>query len=553
MTSASPSSLRPVLPSLIATPWLLMITTSSSLYLRNQADLHYRFDVLYTFVGAALLILLAGVLIAAGARKRAGFRALLWGYYLLAPLFFVLQGIHAWDEATPGLPLGALAVALYIVSTIALARYVSPAKAIPVFTLVGVALVMVDVFLFASSFQRAEQDQTVQPVATKPGDRTSNRPNIYHLVLDEYQTDMFQLTLSDEVRHKLSGFTFYEQATALFGRTEMSLPSIFSGRNYDFISAPVDYQKAAFSLDRSIFGPLKSHGYETRAVMFPVFSFVLEGFDHVSFHPISIRSYRMAITLFVKVWAFSVLPQRVSELFMDTTDVDQLKYKNLLPVSAPVESYENMLKTISTEGSLPGSNRYQFIHLLLPHFPYVLSKDCGHKANVRTSPLEQSQCATSLVLKFIDRLKQLGRFRDSLIIIQSDHGARFELKDGRLKGIAENDTSRFGAEFSKARARSLLLVKPPGTGDERDFVISNAPVSLLDVAPTIIQATGMTSNLEFDGRSVLDPGLDSKRTRYYYFYNKRGTQGQHIDKMTRFRIEDSGYINEGLVKSGEFK
>ena len=64
MIASSPFTLRTALISLIATPWLILITTSTDLYLRNQAELHYRFDVLYPFLGVALVVFLAGTMIA---------------------------------------------------------------------------------------------------------------------------------------------------------------------------------------------------------------------------------------------------------------------------------------------------------------------------------------------------------------------------------------------------------------------------------------------------------------------------------------------------------
>lgn len=532
------------------------MSTASALYLKNQADLQYRYELLYPFLGAAFCVFGIGIAIALVAKKVKSFSAVLWAYYLLAPAYMIFQsGAEPLTEPTSLTIWGVVFVVIFLGLTVLLDKKLSIPQVVPLFAMISCAFIALDSYNFFSGYQSGK---SLYPVMTDKNLQESSdekRPNIYHLVLDEYQTDMFTLTLSPEVKEKLSGFTLFDNATALFGRTEMSLPSVFSGRRYNFDSPPVEYQKAAFSGENSLLSILKKYGYQTYAVMFRVFDFDLEQFDSIAFHqPVWEFDSSTADVNFRKLWAYSVLPSAIIGQFLDPIDLDQLKHKNLLPVSAPIESYESMLGIIAQEKQLPASGRYQFIHLLVPHFPYVLKSDCSYTQGVKSSPLAQSHCATKLITDFIETLKALGRFDDSIIIIQSDHGARFKIVDGKLRGLGESDKVRFSTAWSRARSRSLLMIKPAGvTATEAAFYTSGAKVSLLDIAPTIVQSLGLSSGQTFDGSNIVDPAfIESDQPRYYYFYNKKGARGKHLIKMTRFRIEDSRLIDEGLVKTGVF-
>ena len=147
---------------------------------------------------------------------------------------------------------------------------------------------------------------------------------------------------------------------------------------------------------------------------------------------------------------------------------------------------------------------------------------------------------------FIKRLKDLGRFDNSLIIFQSDHGSLFKVKGDRLVNIAGQGNSSI--PYSTARSRSLLLIKLPGVSADAELSISNFEASLVDIAPTIDRALGLEMSSDFSGFdlfSQLDKG--KQRVRYYHFHKKKG-KGGWTDKMVRYRISNSTMTREGSVK-----
>ena len=50
--------------------------------------------------------------------------------------------------------------------------------------------------------------------------------------------------------------------------------------------------------------------------------------------------------------------------------------------------------------------------------------------------------------------------------------------------------------------RALLLVKPVGKSDP--FTVSESEASLMDIAPTILEALAVDNDLEFDGKVLTE-------------------------------------------------
>ncbi|HEV2494186.1 MAG TPA: sulfatase-like hydrolase/transferase [Terriglobia bacterium] len=95
----------------------------------------------------------------------------------------------------------------------------------------------------------------------------------------------------------------------------------------------------------------------------------------------------------------------------------------------------------------------------------------------------------------------------SLIILTADHG----------ESLGEHGESTHGYFIYQSTVHVPLIVKwPKGTGPYTREV--TAPVSLIDVAPTILQVLGMTAPPTFQGQSLLDlvgPGAPAVQREVY--------------------------------------
>jgi len=92
------------------------------------------------------------------------------------------------------------------------------------------------------------------------------------------------------------------------------------------------------------------------------------------------------------------------------------------------------------------------------------------------------------LLSLVARLEELGRFDNSFVVVHGDHGGFYLLENNTL--IPSESTSR----------QALLLIKP--IGNSLPFTVSDSEASLMDIAPTLLEALAVDHDLEFDG-SVL--------------------------------------------------
>ncbi len=106
---------------------------------------------------------------------------------------------------------------------------------------------------------------------------------------------------------------------------------------------------------------------------------------------------------------------------------------------------------------------YYFMHLLMPHFSYILNEQCQvnpvggwrhrdpsfatpeHQMDNRRHFYElafgQSSCAAQDVFTMVDALQQNKAMSDAVILVHSDHGARIDMMDSEphKKGLTQRD------------------------------------------------------------------------------------------------------------------
>jgi hypothetical protein len=199
---------------------------------------------------------------------------------------------------------------------------------------------------------------------------------------------------------------------------------------------------------------------------------------------------------------------------------------------------------INRERRSAATGRYSLVHLILPHFPYVLSADCGYEAGSETTPAAQAECAADLMVRLVEELRALDRFDDSTIVLMGDHGARFErTEDGALVQVPSDF---FGERWSDARSRSLLLVKPAGVDSTEDLVVSDYPARLTDVMPTVFDSLGLPFEVGEGRTSLLADKLPERRERYYHFYAK-GDDGLPDGEIARFVISDGELTSDTII------
>ena len=484
----------------------------------------------------ALIAIAIGFLLWAVSATAVG-QFLFFSYVLITPAWFVYSTTLNWRRAVGGL----IAASIVFVGAYFLSR--SPDSHLVSIGVFGALLLSGTAVTTVIDVSRADADTGISTSDSSPPLPTatpSSLPNVYHIVFDEFQTEMFETTLDREVERTLAGFTFFPDARTQWGRTQMSMASIFAPTGYDYSTDPREFFDSAFRGADSSLELLRQAGYSITAYTHSESIYLsLQPFDQtllfkdlVPYDPGS--NYDQ---LAASLWVYSNLPGSVARRLISRDDYEQLDGQNLLPDSGPPLAVEGFRTFVNRERLLAPTGRYSLVHLLLPHFPYVLSEDCQYVSGAETTPAAQAACSIQLIDLLLEELRGLDRFDSSIIIIHGDHGARFELnKAGELER-APGDF--YSARWSDARSRSLLLVKPAGIDSSTEFEISDYPAELTDVVPTVFDSVGLEFNSR-DGRtSLLSEAPPQREARFYHFYDKRD---DHLPdgEVVRFVISDEG-------------
>lgn len=167
----------------------------------------------------------------------------------------------------------------------------------------------------------------------------------------------------------------------------------------------------------------------------------------------------------------------------------------------------------------PGVPRLHYLHVLLPHVPWRHHAEGSIYADIglpgyfdewSDSPeiaalgqqrhLLQLQFTDRLLGEYLDRLEALGVFDRATIIVTADHGISF-LPGQRSRGV-------FEANSGGIAPVPLIWKQPEQTRGET----IDAPVTLLDVVPTLAAQLGVDIPWEVDGIDLFGD-LPDERTR----------------------------------------
>jgi hypothetical protein len=156
---------------------------------------------------------------------------------------------------------------------------------------------------------------------------------------------------------------------------------------------------------------------------------------------------------------------------------------------------------------------YKIMHLMLSHRPTVGNERCefdGKRPTNRETVTHQARCGLQGVLAVLRRMRELGIYDASTIVLMADHGAWVPVQTAAQ---ANNDSDAISAT-TIAMAIPVLAVKPPASSGE--IQISDAPTSIIDVPATIAGILGIDA--DFPGVPAFSNDGDSARKRRHLTY-----------------------------------
>lgn len=329
---------------------------------------------------------------------------------------------------------------------------------------------------FLNSDQALASSNAVSPIDSFVK-LSKDKPNYLYIILDQVYgvsaQDVFEKR--QDLREQFTGFTNFTNTASAFPTTMMSIPAILTGEVYDHSLTKQDFYKMAFKkspllttlLDKGFDVSIVSKSYyrdALRAKRVPLISTL--GGVHLK----RSNEYFEALNLGL----FTMVPDFLKNAVYRE---DNWIFKS--NVSFWVSDFDVFVDNVNEVNPAP---TFRVLHSLLTHSPVKHNRSC--KLLGKTLPgkysafLEQDMCGFMLVSRIIARLKELGIYDNTYIIVSSDHG-RSRMREGEKKKFQSL------APFKQVgQAHAMLMVKPFNAKGE--FRNDSTPASLLDIAPIIL-------------------------------------------------------------------
>ena len=369
----------------------------------------------------------------------------------------------------------------------------------------------------------------------------SRTQNVIHIVLDAFQSDFFHEILEEnrqELDRGLSGAVFFADHSGAFPTTMVSIPAMLTGTVYRQEQTLPRYVREHFD-DGSLFKSLRGRGWRVDSISEIPYDgkSVSNGYrirrPHVSYAEYTqFAAWQMAdLSLFRH--APHILRQHIYndqrwrlQTLLGPGDTSGRRH---FPVNgaAVLQEFAERL-TLSLDGPV-----YKFIHVGIPHRPVTIEADCDFVEGLRPTRENykgQTQCAVRRLIAVLDRLKALGVYDDSLIIVSSDHGIGYAPR----KFVNDRQTPAGALSTLSGKSMALLVVKAPGSrGAVR---VSHAPTSISDVAATVLDVLGVSHSLP--GAPALKLAESAQRVRSFgmYDWEDDGWKHDYFDSLDILEI-----------------
>lgn len=404
----------------------------------------------------------------------------------------------------------------------------------------------------------------------------SSSSNIILVILDKFRSDVFWDIIGEQPSYAepFDGFTYFRNSTASYSYTYAAITGLLTSQYYDNSIPMQTFMKKAYHSASSIPKVLSGQGY--RVEVYPCRLECIIGLEKAYYYDPAIVSnvvhrnkypiltsfgflYLLDLSLFRSVpyyikkkiyrngrWllAFDAYRDEVRKNISACPVSDRRFPPEMLEYSHDLRFIQKML--LNSRKTQPGKV-FKMIHLQGPHPPLSLNAEFRKTMGATPAELYSDQAKASLriVELFLGKLKEIGVYDDSLIIVMGDHGAGdpgFVSK--KYDGYSDR---KFIGRISAGMP--LLLVKRRG---ERGLMKkSDAPVSLSDISPTIFKNEGIDA--AGGGNDIFTAGASGSRKRIYYWFDYEGNShwnSQYLPPLHEYAIDGFSWDPASWKRTG---
>jgi hypothetical protein len=372
----------------------------------------------------------------------------------------VLNGQGAPVDFASGYPAWRMLAAVVACFVVAFGISRAPRAAALGLALLTVGLYATTISAIASSppLRRSHSDGSIASVF-----RFSSRENVLVVLLDglEFGVARQVFLQSPTIERAFDGFQLYPDTVGVARTTFLSLPAIHSGTVYSPPLTPAKYFVDA----------IRRRSFMNR--------FADAGFDTVLLNPIedvcparvractatsqvlgSARRLKHESLQLLDLSLFRASPAWLKRrIYNDGQWLTAGRMDVPYEIARVVEANE-LLGQLSQRLSVDdGAPALKFVHSVSTHTPYVLNDDCRTFAAPSLAHLiPQARCGLLAVASLLDRLKEIGAYDNTLIVVMADHGI-----DPGVYGRGPSDGLEKHFRHLAGAANPVFLMKPQGS------------------------------------------------------------------------------------------
>ncbi len=371
----------------------------------------------------------------------------------------------------------------------------------------------------------------------------SSETNTLHVLLDAVQSDIFAEVLAEwpALGERLDGFHWFRNTVGSATSTMTALPVIFADRNYLLESPTIDFMHDVVG-QHGFFNALVDRGYQVH--LKPLSQRCVGKYTTCYYIPKLYGAPELVAVseaaLLADLSMFRGVPHIVKPFVYNSQAWLLSQYVGAAgdDLNSQRGEFFSHLRFLRDYGSrvrvTDVGPTYHFIHLLGAHPPVAADSECN-SIGLRWSATRQkfrglTTCVFKRVLEFFDRLREIGVYDNTTIVLHSDHGvSQVAPLEGLPDDIGAHPVGTRNLQRIAGRSMVLLMVKKAHA--RGPLAVSDVPARLGDIPATVLKSVGVAT----EKPSVFDLTPQSKRTRAFY----------HREQVNSASLQQ--YIVEGHV------
>ena len=372
--------------------------------------------------------------------------------------------------------------------------------------------------------------------------------NVLVVLLDAFQSDYFDLISKDypDEVNELDGFTFYRNTISRYPSTMGSLPSIMTGAVYKNQMPFPDF----IAESREKFGLMRAYRNKSYTTHFAG----LEGT-----YPLAMSMQRIVDKLgtekvnpvyeYLDYGAFRALP---TFLKIKIYDKGNWFLSAIMRTKYPPGDHGTDLRFLNlfqerANVKPVSAGSFKILHFCFPHPPVNVDEKLEFNSGLsgENGYTRQARGAVKLACEILKKLKSLGIYDNTEIVIMSDHGTWEYLP----KNQVETDSVALSQVPTKVQSSShALLLHKPAYAKSR-MVVNEMPLESTDLACMLGLPNSNNDCGTYQGALA---GESRQRSFYFYEWVVEDYQREYLPDMTEYIITGNAYSRQSYHLGNSF-